>query len=153
MIKLNSKYIFKYQAYKYFKESVKNIFTIQVKCSLYFSDLLQTNKCLCVKICMEYLEGNTLEFLINQHQSYAILDNTLKTFCMQLLDALDYLHTNNVFHRDLKVKFEMFQHPMRNQNKSISFWLDLFCLFNKQLAESEIERLQFGETVHFCNIY
>ena len=41
LIKLNSKFIFKYQAYKYFKESVKNIFTIQVE-FFKFSDLFET---------------------------------------------------------------------------------------------------------------
>ena len=83
LIRLNNKLIFKYLAYKFFREPNKNQYTIQ--------------------ICMEYLEGNTLELLTNQQHSYTILDNTLKIFAVQLLDALDYLHSNNIFHRDFKL--------------------------------------------------
>lgn len=83
LIRLNNKLIFKYYAYKFFRVPNKKIYTVQ--------------------ICMEYLEGNTLELLTNQQHSYAIPDNTLKIFAVQLLEALDYLHSNNIFHRDFKM--------------------------------------------------
>lgn len=83
LVKLNSKLVYKYLAYKFYRETSKNIYTIQ--------------------ICSEYLEGNTLEFLTNQQHSYAVSDNALKVFAVQLLDALDYLHSNNVFHRNFKL--------------------------------------------------
>ena len=83
LIKLNSKLIYKYLAYKFFRGTNKNTYTIQ--------------------ICSEYLDGNTLEFLTNQQHSYAISDNALKMFAIQLLDGLDYLHSNNIFHRSFKL--------------------------------------------------
>ena len=53
-----------------------------------------------MKLCIEYLEGNSLDIFINQR--HAILYNALKVYATQLVDTLDYLHSNNAYHRDLK---------------------------------------------------
>lgn len=82
LTKLNNHLLVKYIAYKYFKESNKNLFVIQ--------------------LCLEYIEGNTLDFFLNKINSFAILDTTLQTYAIQLLDALDLLHSNHLYHRDLK---------------------------------------------------
>lgn len=42
-----------------------------------------------------------MEFFLNK--SYAIMEQTLKTFILQLLDVLDFLHSNNLIHGELKV--------------------------------------------------
>ncbi len=81
LVRLNNKLIFKYLAYKFFRD--KNVYTAQ--------------------LCLEYIEGNTLELLTSQQHLCSIHDNTLKTLAIQLLDALDYLHNNNLYHRDLKL--------------------------------------------------
>jgi len=80
--KLNHSLLIRYLAYKHHKVPNKNLFLVQ--------------------ICLEYLEGNTLEFFLNKKQAYLILDSTLKSITSQLLEVLNYLHGNQVSHRDLK---------------------------------------------------
>jgi tRNA A-37 threonylcarbamoyl transferase component Bud32 len=80
--KLSSSLLVKYVAYKYYKETNKNLFVVQ--------------------ICLEYVEGNTLELFLNKNQSYLVLDSTLQSYAIQLLDALESLHSNHLYHRDLK---------------------------------------------------
>lgn len=39
---------------------------------------------------------------INNKQSYLVSESTLKTIINQLLDMLEFLHSNSLVHRDLK---------------------------------------------------
>ena len=66
LIRLNNKNIFKYLAYKFFRESSNsNVYTVQ--------------------ICLEHLEGNTFELLTTSPSSFAIHDATLKVFKIYIL--------------------------------------------------------------------
>ncbi len=80
--KLNHSLLIKYLAYKHHKVPNKNLFLVH--------------------ICLDYFEGNTLEFFLSKKQAYLILESTLKSITSQLLEALNYLHSNQVSHRDLK---------------------------------------------------
>ena len=102
--KLNHKLLVKYLALKYFKETDKNVFVIQVWHWLNFVLNDQLFNFFLFKLCLEYVEGNTMEFLLNTtKQSYVILESTLQMFISQLLDAVEYLHSHHIIHRDIKV--------------------------------------------------
>ena len=51
-------------------------------------------------IIMEYVEGVTLQTLINQSKN--ISRASKEKIFLQILDAVDYLHQRNIIHRDLK---------------------------------------------------
>ncbi|RKU42092.1 hypothetical protein DL546_000051 [Coniochaeta pulveracea] len=51
-------------------------------------------------IIMEYVGGGDLGRLISENGS--LLEEAVKTMTLQLLDALGYLHENNITHRDVK---------------------------------------------------
>lgn len=63
---------------------------------------MNSNKIIKFKICLEHIEGNTIEMFIANKQSYLVSESTLKTILNQLLDALEFLHSNSLVHRDLR---------------------------------------------------
>ena len=56
-----------------------------------------------ISIVMEYGEGGTLyNFILNQEK--IISENVIKKLFIQLLAAVDYIHSNQILHRDLKTE-------------------------------------------------
>ena len=102
LLKLQNDYLLKYVAYSYHKDPDRNFFVVQV--TTVWPHFFQLSAAWTLnflfKLCIEYLEGNSLDIFINQR--HAILYNALKVYATQLVDALDYLHSNNAYHRDLK---------------------------------------------------
>lgn len=78
-------------------------------------------------IVMEYIDGDTLEYLIAKKKLPAELAHKITS---QLMDALAYMHSKQIIHRDLKPSNIMVTH--RGQNvKLIDFGLsdsDVFCV-------------------------
>lgn len=98
--RLSNNSLVKYIAYKYSKETSCNYFTVHVNFKI--KKKLNSNKIIKFKICLEHIEGNTIEMFIANKQSYLVSESTLKTILNQLLDALEFLHSNSLVHRDLR---------------------------------------------------
>lgn len=55
-------------------------------------------------IVLEYIEGCDLfSYLEQENQSKPISEDIVKYLMIQLLDAVDYAHTNGIFHMDIKL--------------------------------------------------
>lgn len=70
-------------------------------------------------IVMEYVDGDTLETLINQHR---LTQSLARHVFQQLCEALDYMHCKQIIHRDLKPANIMITHTA-HQVKIIDFSL------------------------------
>jgi len=55
-----------------------------------------------LNIIMEYVPGSSLDALLDKFG--ALKEKVIKTFTRQILEALDYCHSHNVVHRDIKGK-------------------------------------------------
>lgn len=51
---------------------------------------------------LDYCPGGSLHDLIYEHSAYAGDSARIKSTLLQIVDAVDYCHTNHVYHRDLK---------------------------------------------------
>ena len=112
ILKINNKLLRQYYAYKYYKEPNKNLFIVQVGFLKYFkrrqlfgffNTFSKT-----IKLCVEYIEGSTADLFIKRKQSFLVRDSALRGFAHKLLEALDFLHTKNILHRNLKVDLKLF---------------------------------------------
>ena len=56
-----------------------------------------------IVLVMEYASGGDLKYLKDRHNNEIPLDIS-RNILEQILNGLDYLHTNNVIHRDLKLE-------------------------------------------------
>jgi serine/threonine protein kinase len=102
LIKLsNNNSLFRYLAYKAYKQIDKPFFIIQVV----FKSLqmYRIYVFLNFKLCLSYIEGNSLDIFLNKKS--IIQFSTLQTYTTELIKILDYLHSNYIYHRDLKVRF------------------------------------------------
>ena len=50
-------------------------------------------------IFLEYVSGGTLERI---YKTFPMNENLLRVYTRQILEGLEYLHVNNVIHRDIK---------------------------------------------------
>jgi len=57
-----------------------------------------------IYIVMEYVEGGDLLTFLTRRSHNRVSEGTARRFFAQLLSALEYLHTNNIAHRDLKLE-------------------------------------------------
>ena len=53
-------------------------------------------------ILMEFIDGTTLTDFLEEHPEVFEEETSLHTFCLQLLQALQYLHAHQILHLDLK---------------------------------------------------
>ena len=53
----------------------------------------------CINIFLEFVSGGTLERI---YKTYPMNENLLRLYTKQILEGLEYLHANNVIHRDIK---------------------------------------------------
>jgi hypothetical protein len=78
--KIKSPLLLKYLGFKFFKDPNKNIYVVE--------------------LCLDFCEGNSFEYFINYKHS--ILFSNLKVYTRQIIDALESLHSNHLYHKDLK---------------------------------------------------
>jgi mitogen-activated protein kinase kinase kinase len=52
-----------------------------------------------MNIFLEKVTGGSLEEI---YKSYPITENLVKIYTKQILEGLEYLHANNIIHRDIK---------------------------------------------------
>jgi len=82
-------------------EEIKLMKSINHKNIVKFIDVIETTTVLC--IVMEYCEnGELYDLIVNNFQNFAIEDK--KKIFKELVEAVKYLHENNISHRDLKVE-------------------------------------------------
>ncbi|EKE41230.1 hypothetical protein ENUP19_0085G0135 [Entamoeba nuttalli] len=55
-------------------------------------------------IIMEYIEGLTLEQYLQLKQHHIFNENEIKIIIRQVFNAINYLHSNKIIHRDLKLE-------------------------------------------------
>lgn len=86
-------------------------------------------------IVMEYIDGDSLQELINKH---ALTASVAHKITAQLMDALEYMHNKQIIHRDLKPSNIMVTHNGMNV-KLIDFGLsdsDAFCVLKSPAGTS-----------------
>ncbi|CAD8208063.1 unnamed protein product [Paramecium pentaurelia] len=65
-------------------------------------DTLESNNH--VNIIIEYVSGSSLHHFIRKQQERRLDEDTAKTIFKQILDAVQYCHSKNIAHRDLKLE-------------------------------------------------
>ncbi len=60
-----------------------------------------------VYIYMEYMPGGSISSMLKQYGSFE--EKVIKKFVKQILLGLDYLHSNGIVHRDIKVNLRLFK--------------------------------------------
>ncbi len=66
---------------------------------LLLSDYFSTKKYM--NIVLEYVEGGSLQSLIKQ-KNVIITEDLVNRYVKQILEGLDYIHTQGIIHRDIK---------------------------------------------------
>ncbi len=68
---------------------------------------------------MEYLEGGNLGEFLKKMGGF-LRESTAKDIIIQIMDAIDYCHSQRIVHRDLKLENILYS-PNDNQLKIIDF--------------------------------
>ena len=91
---------------------------------------------------MEYCEGNTLKEIIENNKN--VTEQEKWKYIIEILDALDYIHNNNLIHRDIKPG-----NIFLNKNKQIK--IGDFGLAKIKKKEVEINNNKFQSKKEFIN--
>lgn len=74
---------------------------------------------------MEYGGANSLYKFLLSKQEHRLSEQEAKSFLKTILSAVDYLHRNNIVHRDIKAENILLNRY--KQLKLIDFGFSLFC--------------------------
>jgi len=55
-----------------------------------------------VYIVLEYMEGGDLDAFIREHRDKPFKDKHIQSYCLQIAEALKFIHSRGVVHRDVK---------------------------------------------------
>jgi len=55
-----------------------------------------------VYIVLEYMEGGDLDAVIREHRDKPFKDRRIQDYCLQIAEALKFIHSRGVVHRDVK---------------------------------------------------
>jgi len=73
----------------------------------------------CVRIFMEFISGNTLYEIIETHGPLS--EKVVQGFCIQIVEGLEHIHSQNISHRDIK------SHNIMVSNEGIIKLIDFGC--------------------------
>ena len=95
---LNKEYEYNENIRKRFLAEAKNMYRMSHANVVKVTDLIDENDN--VAFVMEYIDGETLKDYIERNNKLS--DNEIGTILIQMLQALSYVHNQNLVHRDVK---------------------------------------------------
>jgi len=95
---LNKEFVHNENIRKRFLAEAKNMFKMSHPNIIKVTDLIEENDT--VAFVMEYIDGETLKEYLDRKGK--LKDDEIKTIFSQMLDAVSYVHEQNLVHRDIK---------------------------------------------------
>jgi serine/threonine protein kinase len=140
-IKIIDKTNFDHRLYKLFDGEIKILKTINHPNIVKFYDFYETDKN--IYIIMQYIKGGTLKEYLNKYK--IISENKVKEIIFYLLNAVEYLHKNEIVHRDIKLENIMLENE--NDLKSLKL-ID----FGLSISINDTDNNEYTNT-HLCGTF